>query len=399
MDKFEQFVSEKNMAKKTVDLYRSAVNAYVAHNNMTLDELLEEADNEEEQGIRWKKRTLKTRLISFRKWLFENKSEGTAKQYLARIKTIYRYFEIELQNLPVYSSKQVDKTYEKSYEDIPTREELIQAYYEAKNTMKCFILLASSSGMSKVDILNLTVKDFLIACKEYCDYNSSIREKLNQIRASKEVVVPYFKGERQKTKTTFTTFASPEAAEHIVQYLLGRDAKIRAKYENAFPEEREELPCKLEEYDSLLKIDPDYVMKQFREINTKLSFGTVGKYVKIRSHQLRAFHATTLKNLEDVEWSIEEIDALQGRKKDKTHRAYVTESVSKLRKKYVESVDSLMLFKSIHSINSQQYDEIRNENKFYKNELVKQEKKRKEQEEKINQIIANQRELEALLGV
>lgn len=394
-DNFEQFCIEKGFAKKTEDLYKSAVKAYETFNNCTLDELLEEADLEEEKGIRWKRRTIKMRLTNFRKWLFENKSEGTAKQYFARIKTIYRHFEIELQELPTYNSKQVDKTYEKRFEDIPCKDELIQAYYEARNNMKCFILLASSSGMSKVDILNLTVSDFLIACETNTE--NSIREQLNEIRTRKEPVIPCFKGERQKTKTIFTTFCSPETVEHIVQYLLGRDAKIRAKYEKASMEDKEELPCRLELYDSLLKIDPHYVMKQFREINTKLSFGTVGKYAKIRSHQLRAYHATTLMNCE-VNWSIAEIDALQGRKKDKTHRAYFTDSVSKLRKKYCESVDSLMLFKSI-KFDPQKYDELKQKNKRYHDELVKYEEKSKEQEKMIKEIIANQRELEALLGV
>ena len=392
--KLDEYIEEQNLADSTASLYRASVKQYTTFHKKSLDELFDEADREEEQGIRWKKRTLKKRLIDFRKYLYETQSEGTAKMYFARIKTLYKYFEIELHDLPKYKSKQIDKTYEKVYDDIPTRDEIIQAYHEANNVMKCIILFSSSSGMSKVDYLNLTVGDFIKACEGYYSKNNLL-DQLHEIRKS-ENPIPFFEGFRQKTDSRYTTFCSPEATEHICQYLIGRDAKIRKKASNASDDDLEELPCKLEYTDKLFKIDESYVYKQFKNINTKLNFGSVGKFIKFRSHQLRAFHATTLKNLEDVQWSFDEINALQGRKKSKTERAYFTDNVSKLRKKYIESVDSLMLFKSIHTVSSQEYNEVKNEKEFYRKELITQ---KKEQEAKINKILAAQQELEALLGL
>lgn len=49
----------RNHSPSTRKSYKNAVKKYTAFCNMTLEELLEEAEAEEEQGIRWKKRKIK----------------------------------------------------------------------------------------------------------------------------------------------------------------------------------------------------------------------------------------------------------------------------------------------------------------------------------------------------
>lgn len=394
MNKLTQFGMEKGMSASTFGLYSACVKSYEELNNLSLDELIAEADREEEEGIRWKKRTLKTRLLDFRKYLFENKSEGTANRYMGCIKSIYRHFEIELQDLPSFASKQIDKTYEKKYEDIPSKQDLIDAYHEANNVCKCIILFASSSGFSKVDLLNLSVNDFIIACNDYI-HSDELISQLEELKAQKEVI-PYFEGCRQKTKSRFTTFCSPEATEHIVQYLIGRDASIREAFEKAEEEYADSLSDRLYGSDPLFDISYSHLSYVFRKINNKLGMGTVGKYTKFRCHQLRAYQASTLLN---NGLTVSEVDALQGRKKDKTHRAYFVESKSKLFNKYYACVDELMLFKKIHEIDEEAFEKVKAENNFFKKEIVKNEQKLEEQQEVINEIITNQKELEALLGL
>lgn len=392
---FEELCRQRKWSESTKSLYKSCVELYEEVNHLSLDELIEEADREEEERIRWKKRTLKKRLIDFRQFLYENKSEGTAVRYFSCIKTVYNHFEIEIGTIPSFASKQVDKTYVKRFEDIPTKQEIIDAYYEASNVVKGVILFASSSGISKVDLLNLTVKNFITACAEYLT-TSDLLEQLQELKS--KVVIPTFEGYRQKTGTRFVTFCSPEAAEHIVQELLGRDSHIRKAYDEADDDEREDLPDKLCEDDKLFDISYSHLTYILRRINDKLKLGTVGKFRKFRCHQLRAFQASTLLNAENA-FTESEVDALQGRKKDKTHRAYFVESTSKLKAKYESNVDELMLFKSVNNIDKEALEELQKENAFYKKEIVKNETKLEEQENRINQIIATQRELEAKLGL
>jgi len=212
-------------------------------------------------------------------------------------------------------------------------------------------------------------------------------------------LIPIFKGARQKTSKKFITFCSPEASQHIVQYLLGRDAQIRKIYEEADDDEQEELQEKLYLSDKLFDISESHLNYTFRRINDKLNLGKVGKFTKFRCHVLRKYQATTLLNYQNIDWSIDEIDTLQGRSKDKTHRAYFHNDCEKLWKKYYDSVDELMLFSSIHNVDVEAYEQLKVENNFYKKEIVKNENKLEEQQKTIDKIISNQRELEALLGL
>lgn len=384
--KLETFCTEKNLSDSTRYLYTACAKLYEQVNDgLTLDVLIEEADHEEEEGIRWKHRKLKDRLIRFRNYLFANKSQGTANRYLGCIKTIYRHFEIELQPLPSFNSKQIDLTYQMDYDDLITKQEIIDAYYEANNEMKNIIVFGISSGLSKIDMLNLKVIDFLKACRVNYE-DKSILDCLYEIK-EKENLIPCFKGCRQKTGVKYITFCSPEAVEHIVQRLLGRDAKLR--------EEGSEL--KLD--DCLFNISNSHLLYSFQKINNKLGLGKVGKFNKMRCHQLRKFQASTLLNSENIHWTVEEIDTLQGRLQDMTHRAYFHQSTDKLYEKYCACVDELMLFKSINSIDEEAFEQLKKENNFYKKEIVKNENKLEAQQETIDKILQNQRELEALLGL
>ena len=269
-----------------------------------------------------------------------------------------------------------------SYEDVLTKSELIDGYHEANNVTKCIILFASSSGLSKVDIFKLTVGNFIEACGVKDD---EILDQLNEIKNTKNLI-PCFKGFRQKTNKAFITFCSPEATHHIAQYLIGRDAKIRLAHEKG-----DGAYSQLCADDKLFDISETHFSKCLKEINEKLNFGNVGKNSKFRCHMLRKFHATTLVNIENG-FTVEEIDTLQGRSQDKTHRAYFHNSREKLYKKYVDCVDELMLFQSIHEVDKTAFEKMQRENVEYKNKLEVQERT-------INEIIQNQRELEKLLGI
>ena len=372
------------MSTSSTQLYSASVKLYEKLNELSIDELIDEADREEEDGIRWKRRRIKDRLVQYRNHLFANKAEGTANRYLGCIKTIYRHFEIELQPLPSFNSKQIDKTYQMSHDDLPTKQQIIDAYHEGNNEIKCIIPFAISSGLSKIDMLNLTVKDFFVACR--VDFEGrDIVDCLNEIK-SNERLIPCFKGTRQKTGVKYTTFCSPEAVEHITQRLLGRHATL---FEDG---------GSLSLDDKLFDISNSHLLYSFQKINRKLKLGKVGKFNRMRCHMLRKYQASVLANC-DVDWSKEEIDALQGRLQDATHRAYIHISVENLYQKYVESVDGLMLFKSINGVDEEAYEQLKTENNFYKKEIVKNESKLEEQEQKLNELIRNQKELEALIGL
>ena len=297
-----EFIKDRNLSSSSIRNYRSAVRLYENINSKTLNELIDEAEREELEKIRWKDRRLKKRLIRYRSYLYENKVETTAIKYLTNIKTIYGHFEIELQSLPSFNSKQMNKPVEIRFKDLPTRKNIKDAYDIANPITGLIILLITTSGMSKAEILNLTVDDFLKANK------SSI---------------PTFYLTRQKTKKEFFTFTTPRTSEKISTYIKMND---------------------LEPKDKLFNIAESQLTRNMQCINDELGLGRVGNYSRFRCHMLRKYHASNLLN--NTSFTLDEIDTLQGRSKNKIHRSYFLNDEEKLKEKYVRHIDVIDIISS-----------------------------------------------------
>lgn len=311
----------RNWAFKTKQSYINALNVYVKFNNMSFYDLLKEADKEEELGIRWKNRKLKSRLMEFRTFLHENYIFSTAKVYYQRVLTLYRHYEIEIHNLPQISTKSVKMSRPIIFEDLPTKKIIHDAVKIANPIMKAIILFISSSGCARRETLNLTIGDFMDATNEYHGTNN-IENALKTLKELK-FVIPIFRIKRQKTNKFYFTFCSHEASKFIVDYLISLD--------NLTPE------------DKLFDLNLYYWNKYFNNINNELNLGKVGEYNRFRSHMLRKFHASSLYNFNN-RLSLSEIDALQGRGKNSTHSSYFMENPQILREKYINSLDALIIF-------------------------------------------------------
>ena len=317
----DDLAKSRNLSYKTRQGYLNAINVYVSFNQKSFRDLLNEADIEEESGIRWKKRKLKQRLINFRAYLQKEYLVSTAKVYFQRIVSLYNHFEIEIHKLPPLSTKSGNIPKPITFEDLPTKEIIRNAVKIANPIMKAIILFMSSSGCARRETLNLKIQDFIDATQEYHS-KKSIKEVLFELNENEDIV-PIFRIRRQKTSKFYFTFCSPEASKEIISYLLTQN--------------------NLKSTDKLFKINLYYLNKYFMEINDELSLGKVGTYNKFRSHMLRKFHASSLYNAENG-LSLEEIDALQGRKKDSTHSSYFMENPNNLRNKYMDSLDVITIY-------------------------------------------------------
>ena len=314
------FIKTRNLSSRTKHGYKDSLKKYTSFQNDLFINLLKEADQEEENGIRWKNRKLKQRLIDFRIFLYENFMITTAKVHFQRILTLYRHFEIEIHELPKLSVKSCKQSKPITFEDLPTKEIIRNAVEISNPVMRAIILFMSSSGCARRETLNLTIQDFIDASYEYHN-KKDIKEAL-LILKELDNVVPTFRIRRQKTNKYYFTFCSPEASNEVVNYLLN-NRKLNSK-------------------DKLFKINLDYLNNNFTKINNELGIGKVGKYNKFRSHMLRKFHASSLYNAENG-LNLEEIDALQGRKKDNTHSSYFMENPYKLKNKYINVLNEITI--------------------------------------------------------
>lgn len=98
---FQEFIIDRNFAYNTKRLYSYILGEYSELNNMSLKELIDEADEEEEQGIRPKRRKIVKRLKNYRNWKIQEKhAVSSIKNYFGKVKTFYRHFGIEIPYIP-----------------------------------------------------------------------------------------------------------------------------------------------------------------------------------------------------------------------------------------------------------------------------------------------------------
>ena len=316
----DTFYNERCINKRTQYGYNNSFSLYILYTKMHLQDLLYEADIEEEKGVRWKRCKLKEKLIGFRGWLQERYKYSTIKVLFSRIKTFYTHFEIEIGFIPQLNQKSVIKSEPITYDDIPDKEMINECLQYANPLMKALILFMTSSGCARRETLNLTIEDFIEATKEYHS-EGNVNEVLTELIVQ-DKVIPTFKIKRQKTNKYYYTFCSPEATKAVCAYLLGSGRRF-------------DKGCN---HHLLFKTNLDHLNNWFNELNEKVNAGQVADMNRIRSHMLRKFHASRLYN---DGLSIDKIDALQGRAKDNTHKAYFKESPEALKELYIEHMDAI----------------------------------------------------------
>lgn len=310
---FEKFCDERNISKSTQKGYVSALENYERFNDMSIDELIDEAKIDEDNNIPIKNRKIKKRMIDYRMHLLKTySSPNTVRTYFTKIKTFYRHFEIEVPKLP---DAKYNKDYEINYFDLPTREHIREALDMVSIEMKSIILFMSSSGTAKSETLSITVGQFLEATRDYHN-GGSINDILTTL-SKRDDVIPTFYLKREKTDKFYYTFCSSEAAGHIVTYLKSRK-NLKAE-------------------DRLFEITDSSLTRKFQEINDTMGWGFKGKYRFFRSHSLRKFHAS------NIGLSAEYVDSLQGRSKNIVHESYIKTNPIRLKEIYESAMHNVMI--------------------------------------------------------
>ena len=318
----EEIAKTRKYSKNTLQGYRTTVNSYTSFNKLSLYELITEAEEEEESGVRWKHRSLKKRLLEYREHLYNNQMLSSAEVHLTRIKSIYKFYEIEVHPLPSISNKQANVNEPLTFTDLPTKEILDQAFQISTPLIRAMILFISSSGCGRAETLNLTIKDFVESVQEYT-YETDIYKVISELHQRNDII-PMFKLKRQKTNKYYYTFCSPEATTSIIDYLLTRNQVLT-----------DDKP--------LFKVSLKHLNKLLGNVNNQLGLGKRGGFNRLRCHMLRKYHATNLSN-ETNSLTETDIDFLQGRSDSKTRQSYFFTDEKKLKIRYAESMNAVTIF-------------------------------------------------------
>ena len=321
MQILETLFHERNTALNTRRIYKRSVRYYEQITNHTINELLEIAETEEQENIHWRNSTTRKHLLHYREWLYTKYNISTAKLYLTLITTVYRHFELTIPTLPYYSTQGLNKSQTITYEDYITKDILGECLKISKPLLQALIMFISSSGMSRIDVLNLTIADYLKATNDYHNHPESIRYAISEMQDTD--IIPMFRLRRQKTGQEYYTFCSHEATNYINAYLLTRKDTLRKNTR-------------------LFKIYGRYVNEVFGKLNDTLNLGKLpnGRN-RLTPHMLRKFHAT---QLAEAGMPTDHINLLQGRKlHGVAHEHYIRFNPEKIREEYIEALPYLVI--------------------------------------------------------
>lgn len=318
---------ERNSSENTQKSYQRAVNNFELYFDKQLGEILIIAETEEDQRIPWRKSTLREYLIEFRGYLYNKYKSKSAKLYLTLIMSIFRHYEFVIPKLPRFSED--IEVIPILLEDIPDREMLQKCLDISSPLVTAFALFTSSSGMSRRDALNLKVKDYLEATKEYHNTMNNVSLAIKEMNTCEIDIIPVFEHLiRQKTNLPYFTFCSPEAAEAINNYLITRKVLVWDET-GKITGVRDVTP-----EDELFDVSYQWIGDLFEEINEKLNLGKAGRYNRFTIHMMRRYHAT---QLYEAGMSEDKINLLQGRTpKSVIHESYIRVKLDDLKKEYIE---------------------------------------------------------------
>lgn len=350
------FLENRNLKPATIDQYTKQLTQYCKYTGLTPTQLIEEAEYEEEERIRMKNRKIKKHIQQYIQHLKkENKSPNYITNSIGTIKTFYREFEIELPHIRC-NIRDEDKLI--TIKDIPTKDDIKKALKYANLKYKAVIKLMMSSGMGSAEVRHLTIDDYLKAHK-IMDYNPlHIDETIHKLQ-QKENNIPIWSIRRIKTGMPYVTFSSPESNHAINEYLEDRFDKqeITSKNDILFSGNDGNI--------TNVKSFSTY----FGRLNDTAGLGFYGRQRFFRSHSLRKFFASTLKNNKfdslDAEWLI-------GHKVGKITDAYIKPDIYRLKKDYIDVLPYL----SIEDVKTRtiESDEVKEIKETHRNEIEEMKK-------------------------
>lgn len=349
-DELVQEFFERVMSKATRRQYILAWKDYCNWKGQLPTEFIEEADIEQNQNIKLKKRKLKKDLVGYINYLKEQKkSQNTIYGYLKCVKAIYRDNDIVLPpKLPMSYGK--DEKIKNGIERLPTLEDVRKLYNAGLLRDKAVILLQLSSGLGASEVRHLTYHDFAQALKLPIRDELNIRKDMAELKEREDYdLIGRWSLHRYKTAVPFNTFNSPESTRAIIDYIEWRERKNRRRVESY------EHYLITSHYNR--KLDVVGFNGIYARLNDKVGFKRrSNKYRFLTSHQLREIFTSTLfRNRVDKL----RVDFLVGHRINNQDSAYFRANHEDLLQDYLKCLPHLTLENlEIKSMESEEYREV-----------------------------------------
>lgn len=217
---YSEWFTKKNLAKGTRGTYRVSAEDFKKFVGLSLSEIIDKAEEEEESGIRLRKRSVNKYLIGYKAYLEEkNYAPGTLNNKMAAILSLFQAFDIQV---PKINLPKGDISLEKNFKKPPTRKQIQTMISVANARDRALIYFLALTGTASNEARNLTVKNFLDAAGEAIGKKISDLDKLFEYEDEilKEILTLTMV--RQKVNYRYQTFIPPEASHAIISYLKER---------------------------------------------------------------------------------------------------------------------------------------------------------------------------------
>ena len=303
----DEWFDHINAKGGTLTLYLVAMSQYIEYHNLSLSELLEEAEDDVVKGVIPRKRRIKGRIMDYRNSL-GGKSDNTKHNYVSAVRSFYKSMDVQLPD-----NKRYEKTaiLEENKFMGMERSEIKRVLKYANVRDKSITLLIASSGSAANELINLTKDDF----------NNGL---------DRETGICTFYIRREKTGGDYHTYCTPETSAAIQEYLNTRTDDLPWLFVGYIKETRETV-----------QMTTNSIGGVFRRLaNRTGNEGEFGFFNKIRSHNFRKFFKTSMTEAGAPRWAVE---YMMGHKEELDAR-YSSPSGEKMRNTYyLPYVNSLQI--------------------------------------------------------
>jgi integrase len=337
------WLSTIKASQETRNSYLQSMHFYTDFFNMTPEQLLEEAENEQDNIRKMRNRLIVQHILSFREFQESKVAPTTSKTRLAAVYSFYKNYDINLPILPKSDRKARPALKRR---EIPKKEEIREILKFADSMEKAIMLVGCSSGLSAVDITNLKIGDF------YQGYDH-------------DTEVTTFHIIRQKTGIEFYTFLTPEASRAVLEYLKWRNnyneiTKVVSEDGYLFIK-KYILPEYLQTKDeSLRKLNKKAIIERYSDLNKLAGTNTAYKeYNRIRSHTMRKYFNSTLINNGCNPY---QTDLWMGHDLGESKGAYIVPQLEEQKKLYTQYMHLLTIEKQFDPSDSLEFKQMQAEN-------------------------------------
>lgn len=322
----------EQMSINTQKSYEIAIRKYERFHNLTIEELVCEALDEQTNQVAPHLLKIIDRLEDFQEELIQQGLvHGTIREYMGKIKSIYHKNRIIIPYIEPLNPKRTKRREYIEYKDVLTKDELKQALHHMRLPAQARALTMIQGGLSNEECEHLTLSSFIDDTKCYHKKEDPV-ESLKWLADENHPIIWITKLIRVKTHKPYYCVIGAEAVNKIAE------AKL---YEMTLPS--------YDNSDKLLGMNKNSFGRLCRRINNKLGYGKVADESKLKPHNLRRFHATYIRGSvltyeENSRITNMEIDELQGRGKTATQDTYIKSNPLEQKLIYAKVMNNLSLW-------------------------------------------------------